>query len=78
MFGLVAFVVAAIRRRASGVGAIVMPGVWTIIYGSQAFNYNTLLLALEPSLDGGGRPLHARGVRPLASMVEKDSIGQCR
>ena len=48
MFGLVAFVVAAIRRRASGVGAIVMPGVWTIIYGSQAFNYNTLLLALEP------------------------------
>jgi len=45
MFGLVAFVVAAIRRRASGV---VMPGVWTIIYGSQAFNYNTLLLALEP------------------------------
>jgi len=48
MFGLVAFVVATIRRRASGVRAIVLLGVWTIIYGSQAFNYNSLLLALEP------------------------------
>jgi sigma-B regulation protein RsbU (phosphoserine phosphatase) len=48
MFGMVAFVVAAIRRRASGVRAIVLLGIWTIIYGSQAFNYNSLLLALEP------------------------------
>jgi len=48
MFGLVAFVVAAIRRRATGVRVIVLLGVWTIIYGSQAFNYSSLLLALEP------------------------------
>jgi len=48
MFGLVAFVVATIRRRAGGVRAILFLGIWAIIYGSQAFNYNTLLLALEP------------------------------
>ena len=48
VFGLVAFVVATIRRRASGVRAIVLLGVWTIFYGSQAFSYNSLLLALEP------------------------------
>jgi len=48
MFGLVALVIAGIRRRATGVRAIFLLGIWTIIYGSQRFNYNSLLLGLEP------------------------------
>ena len=48
MFGLVALVVALIRRRAPGVRAIFLLSIWTILYGSQAFNYNSLLLGLEP------------------------------
>lgn len=47
MFGLVALVIAAIRRHASGVRAIFLLGIWSAIYGSQRFNYNSLLLALE-------------------------------
>ena len=48
MFGLVALVIATIRHRASGARAIFLIGVWAIFYGSQAFNYNSLLLGLEP------------------------------
>lgn len=49
IFGMVALVIAAIRRRATGVRAIFWLGIWTIAYGSQRFNYNPLLRALEPS-----------------------------
>ena len=49
MFGFVALVIAGIRRRATGVRAIFLLGIWMIIYGSQRFNYNSLLLALEPN-----------------------------
>src|SRR3974390_2648166 len=49
MFGLVALVIARIRRRATGVRAILLLGLWSILYGSQRFNYCSLLLALEPS-----------------------------
>ena len=49
MFGLVALVIAGIRRRATGVRAIFLLGIWMIIYGSQRFSYNSLLLALEPN-----------------------------
>jgi sigma-B regulation protein RsbU (phosphoserine phosphatase) len=45
-FGLVTFVIAIIRRRANGVRAIVLLGIWTIAYGSQRFSYNALLLPL--------------------------------
>jgi len=48
MFGLVALVIAAIRRRAAGVRAIFLLGIWAMMYGSQRFNYCQLLLALEP------------------------------
>src|SRR3974377_671986 len=48
MFGLVALVIAAIRRRTAGVRAIFLLGIWAIMYGSQRFNYFQLLLALEP------------------------------
>jgi sigma-B regulation protein RsbU (phosphoserine phosphatase) len=48
MFGLVALVIAVIRRRASGVLAIFLLGIWTILYGSQRFNDCSLLLSLEP------------------------------
>ena len=48
MFGIVALIVAGIRRRATGVRAIALLGIWTILYGSQRFNYCSLLLALEP------------------------------
>jgi sigma-B regulation protein RsbU (phosphoserine phosphatase) len=47
-FGLVAPVIATIRRRAAGAGAIFLLGIWTIMYGSQRFNCCQLLLALEP------------------------------
>ena len=33
MFGLVALVIAAIRRRAAGVRAILLLGLWSILYG---------------------------------------------
>jgi sigma-B regulation protein RsbU (phosphoserine phosphatase) len=48
MFGIVALIVAGIRRRAAGVRAIFLLGIWSIFYGSQRFNYCSLLLALEP------------------------------
>jgi len=48
MFGLVALVIARIRRRAAGVRAIFFLGIWSVVYGSQRFNYCHILLALEP------------------------------
>ena len=49
MFGIVALIVGGIRRRATGVTAIFLLGIWTILYGSQRFNNCSLVLALEPS-----------------------------
>ena len=60
MFGLAALVIASIRRRAKGVRVIFLLGVWTILYGSQRFNYNSFLQALEPHwMIAGARCLRA-------------------
>lgn len=48
MFGIMALVIATIRRRAAGVRAIFLLGIWSILYGSQRFNWCATLLGLEP------------------------------
>jgi len=48
VIGLVALLVAAIRRRASGVLAVFWLGVWSLIYGLQRLNDCSFLIALLP------------------------------
>lgn len=48
VIGLMALVVAAIRRRSSGVLAVVWLGIWSSIYGIQRLNDCTFLIALLP------------------------------
>ena len=45
---MVAIVIAAIGGRAVGVRAIFLLGIWSILYGSQRFDWCSTLLALEP------------------------------
>jgi sigma-B regulation protein RsbU (phosphoserine phosphatase) len=48
VIGLVALVVAAIRRRADGVLAVFWLGVWCFIYGQQRLNDCSFMVALLP------------------------------
>src|SRR5271169_2741731 len=48
VIGLVALVVAAIRRRASGWQAVFWLGVWSSVYGIQRVNDCSFLVALLP------------------------------
>ena len=48
VIGMVALVVATIRRRAGGVRAVFLLGVWSAIYGIQRFNDTSFLVALLP------------------------------
>ena len=48
MIGLVALVVAAIRRRTGGAGAVFWLGVWSFIYGIQSVSDCSFLVALLP------------------------------
>ncbi len=48
VIGLVALVVAAIRRRASGWRAVLWLGIWSALYGSQRINDCGFLVALLP------------------------------
>ena len=48
VIGIVALVVAAIRRRAGGVRAVFLLGVWSAIYGIQRLNDTSFLIELLP------------------------------
>ena len=48
VIGLVALVVAAIRRRASGWRSVLWLGIWSTIYGVQRLNDCSFLVALLP------------------------------
>jgi sigma-B regulation protein RsbU (phosphoserine phosphatase) len=48
VIGLVALVVAAIRRRASGWRAVLWLGIWSALYGIQRLNDCSFLVALLP------------------------------
>jgi sigma-B regulation protein RsbU (phosphoserine phosphatase) len=48
VIGLVALIVAAIRRRASGWRAVLWLGIWSAAYGSQRLNACSFLVALLP------------------------------
>ena len=48
IIGLVALVIAAIRRRTLGVLAVFWLGIWSAIYGIQRLNDCSLLVALLP------------------------------
>ncbi len=48
VIGMVALVVATIRRRAGGVRAVFLLGIWIAIYGIQRFNDTTFFVALLP------------------------------
>jgi sigma-B regulation protein RsbU (phosphoserine phosphatase) len=48
VIGLVALVVAAIRRRTGGAGAVFWLGVWSFIYGLQSVSDCSFLVALLP------------------------------
>jgi phosphoserine phosphatase RsbU/P len=48
VIGIVALVVAAIRRRAGGVRAVFLLGIWSAIYGIQQLNDASFLIALLP------------------------------
>ncbi len=48
VIGLMALVVAAIRRRASGVRAVFLLGIWSAIYGIQRLNDTSFLIQLLP------------------------------
>ena len=48
VIGIVVLVVAAIRRRAGGVRAVFLLGIWSAIYGIQRLNDTSFLIELLP------------------------------
>src|SRR5271165_3246476 len=48
VIGIMALVVATIRRRAGGVRAVFWLGIWSTIYGIQRLNDTSFLIALLP------------------------------
>src|SRR5271169_4777093 len=48
VIGIVVLVVAVIRRRAGGVRAVFLLGIWSAIYGIQRLNDTSFLIELLP------------------------------